>query len=115
MPPEQRAAQRTLIGLFRAGSHVWLDENRGLCIWRSRGAGEYMQDAGELGKHFDALDVPYTVAVESQMVRTRTTPGFTLQVARKDLGAITRFVPSFQKSIDAAEASWAEKPTTEED
>lgn len=113
MPPEQRAAQQTLIGLFRAGSHVWLDENRGLCIWRSRDAGEYMQDATELSKHLDALDVPYTVAVESQIVRKRTTSGLTLQVARKDFGAITRFVPSFQKSIDAAEQAWSQPKPSE--
>lgn len=109
MPPEQRAAQQTLIGLFRAGSHVWLDEKRGLCIWRSRDAGEYMKDTSELSQHLDALDVPYTVAVETQIVRKPSTAGLTLQVARKDFGAITRFVPSFQKSIDAAEEAWAKE------
>lgn len=107
LTPEQRAAQRTLIGLFRAGSYVWLDEQRGLCMWRSRDAGEWMQDAGELGNHLEALEVPYTVAVEKQIVRKRQTPGFTVQVARADLPAVTRWVPSFQKSIDAAEAAWA--------
>ena len=107
MSPKQRAAQRTLIGLFRAGSYVWLDEQRGLCMWRSRDAGEWMQDAGELGEHLDALDIPYTVAVETKVVRKRHVAGFTIQVARADLPAVTKWVPSFQKSIDAAGAAWA--------
>lgn len=108
MPPEQRAAQRTLIGLFRAGSYVWLDEQRGLCMWRSHDAGEWMQDAGELGTHLETLEIPYSVAIETQIVRKRQVAGFTVQVARKDFPAITRWVPSFQKSIDAADARWAE-------
>lgn len=107
MPPEQRAVQRTLIGLFRAGSYVWLDEQRGLCMWRSRDAGGWMQDAGELGTHLEALEIPYTVAVETQIVRKRQVAGFTIQVARTDLPAVTKWIPSFQKSIGVAEAAWA--------
>jgi len=102
------------MGLFRAGSHVWLDDQRGLCIWRSRDASEYMQDTSELSKHLDALEIPYTVAIETQMVRKSSTSGLTLQVARQNFGAITRFVPSFQKSIDAAEEAWAQAAPTGE-
>jgi hypothetical protein len=111
MPPEQRAAQRTLIGLFRTGGGVWLDEQRGLCMWRSPEAAEWGLDATALSKHLDVLEVPYTVSPEVLDVGKRKKAGFTIQVARNDFGAITRWVPSFQKSIDAAEKEWDEDPT----
>jgi hypothetical protein len=106
LTPEQRAAQRSLVGFVRAGYGVFLDEQRGFCIWRGTTAQASGVGINEVTGHLDVLEVPYTVAVETMTVRRREQAGFAAQVARADLPALVRWVPSLQKSIDAAEHAW---------
>lgn len=106
LTPEQRSAQRSLVGFVRAGYGVFLDEQRGFCIWRGKTAQTSGVGIGEVTRHLDALEVPYTVAVETMTVRRRQQAGFTAQVAREDLPTLVRWVPSLQRSIEAAEHAW---------
>ena len=105
-PCPLNTAPRTLVGLFRGGSGVWLYEKRGLCVRRSREALEWGLGAAELSEHLEALDVPYTVAAETITIGGERKVGLSVQVSRKDLGSMSRFVPSFQRRIDAAETAW---------
>lgn len=110
-PPEQRAAQRRLVGLINAGSGLWLDEERGLCIWRSHDAAEQLTGITRITDTLDALNIPYSVAIEKMFVSKSegTKVGLTAQIARHDLGGVVEWMPSFQKTIDRAEEVWAEQ------
>ncbi|TFD43760.1 hypothetical protein E3T37_00730 [Cryobacterium sp. TMT2-10] len=102
MPPEQRIAQRTLVGLFRGGSGVRLTREDGLCVWRGRESEEWGLGASQLTKHLDALEIPYVVAIMKMKSGTGMKAGFDVRVPWNQLDKVTRWVPSFQKSIEAA-------------
>lgn len=113
MIPEQRAAQRTLIGLFRGGSGVRLSKEDGLCIWRGVESEEWGLGAVQLTEHLDALGIPYSVAIMASPFRKGMKPGFDVRITWDQLHLVTKWVPSFRRVIDAVAAqSWVAAPDT---
>lgn len=105
LTPEQRAAQRKIVGTLTLKSGMWFEPNGQLCIWRDgRASAEWGNGIPELSEHFDTLEIPYFVRVEFLTVGKRKKPGFTLVVRWDDLPALTRWVPSFKKQIDNVRA-----------
>ena len=99
--PEQRLAQRKLVGTLNRQNAMWFDPNGSFCIWRDqRASDEWGAGIPELSKHFDVLEIPYAVRAEVVPAGKRKKAGFTLVVAWNDLDALTRWAPSFQKQID---------------
>lgn len=109
LAPEQRAAQRSLIGILNTGSGVRLNRTDGLCMWRGREAEEWGGGAGVVTEKLDVLGIPYTVAVTHMTFKSGRQPGFDVRIRWEDLGAVLRWMPSFQKSIDAYEANERER------
>lgn len=106
LTPDQRAAQRSLVGLVRVGSAV-VDSVDGLCIWRAAGAEEWQVGPEEITAHLETLRIPYQVVVKVKP-RTAKRPaqgGFEVQVPWESLPAVTRWVPSVQRLIDALAGS----------
>ena len=105
LTPEQRTAQRKIVGTLSLKSHMWFELTGDFCIWRDdRASAEWGAGIPELSEHFDALEIPYLVRVEVVNTGKRKKAGFTLVVQRNDLPALTRWVPSFQKQIDNVQA-----------
>lgn len=102
LTPEQRTAQRKLVGTLNLKSSMWFEPNGEFCIWRDqRASTEWGAGIPELSAHFDTLEIPYVVRVELLNVgKNKKKAGFTLVVRWDDLPALTRWVPSFQKQID---------------
>ncbi|WP_434317519.1 hypothetical protein [Leifsonia sp. P73] len=109
LTPEQRAAQRKLVGVLNAKYAMWFEPNGEFCIWRDGVA----DGIPELSEAYDALEIPYSVRAEEIVVRRRKTAGFTITVAWDDLSALTRWVPSFQKSIDSVRTEVEKARTTD--
>lgn len=108
LTPEQRTAQRKLVGTLNLRSGMWFDPDIGFCIWRDQRASiDWGAGIPELGAHFDTFEIPYVVRVEVLTVGRQNKPGFTLVVWWDDLHALTRWVPSYQKQIDNARAEIA--------
>lgn len=102
----QRSAQRSLVGLVRAGSAV-VSLKEGLSIWRAKGSGEWQVGVDEITNHLDVLEVPYTVAVvlrPGNGKRPRQA-GFSVQVEWDRLDSLVRWVPSIRVLMDAVEES----------
>lgn len=101
LTPEQRRAQRVIVGLIRGGGSA-LDVD-GWCVWRHPQAGEWQASAQEISSHLDTLEVPYSVAVVRRRYRRASEPtiGYEVRVANADLPALLRWAPSLQKLIDA--------------
>lgn len=100
LTPEQRAAQRKLVGTLNVKNAMWFEPNGEFCIWRDQVAEEWGGGIPELSEAYDALEIPYVVRVEVKILKKRRTAGFTIVVAWDDLPALTQWVPSFQKQID---------------
>lgn len=97
---QERAAQRSLVGLIRAGS-ARLDSAVGLRIWRASGSEEWQIGVDEISGHFETLGIPHHIALVSRTVRRRTVGGFEIRVDWDDLPTVLRGVPSLQRLIDA--------------
>jgi hypothetical protein len=102
----QRSAQRSLIGLVRAGSAV-VSRKDGLSIWRAKGSEEWQVGAEEITGHLDVLEVPYMVAVVVRPARgaRRREAGFSIQVEWDRLDSLVRWVPSVRVLMDAVKES----------
>lgn len=108
--PEQRTAQRKLVGTLNTKNYMWFDPNGDFCIWRDqRASTEWGAGIPELSAHFDTLEIPYVVRPEVVNVSTsKKKAGFTLVVPSEDMRAITRWMPSFQKNIDRVRSEIAD-------
>jgi hypothetical protein len=108
--PEQRTAQRKLVGTLNTKNYMWFDPNGDFCIWRDqRASTEWGAGIPELSAHFDTLEIPYVVRPEVVNVSTsKKKAGYTLVVPSEDMRAITRWMPSFQKTIDRVRAEIAD-------
>lgn len=102
---EQRTAQRKIVGMLTLKSGMWFEPTGEFCIWRDKTASiEWAGGIPEFSPHFDVLEIPYSIRIESLTVRKTKKPGFTLVIAWDDLPALTRWAPSFQKQIDGVRA-----------
>ena len=106
LTPEQRTAQKVLVGMLNRRSFMWFEPGDRLCIWRSQSP--IVAGAEEVSQHFDALEIPYGIRIELMKVGKQKKGGVTLTVSWDDLEAITRWAPSFQKHVDQARAQLAE-------
>jgi hypothetical protein len=97
---QERAAQRSLVGLIHAGS-AQLDSAVGLRIWRAPGSEEWQIGVDEISEYFETLGIPHHVALVRRTVRRRTVVGFEIRVDWDDLPTMLRWVPSLQRLIDA--------------
>lgn len=105
LTPEERTAQRKLVGTLNMRNAMWFEPKVGFCIWRDqRASQEWGGGIPELSAHFDTLAIPYVVRSEVLTVGKRQKAGFTLVVQWDELPALTRWAPSFQKQIDSARA-----------
>lgn len=105
LTPEERTAQRKLIGTLNMRNAMWFEPGVGFCIWRDqRASQEWGAGIPELSGHFDTLAIPYVVRPEVQTIGKRQKAGLTLVVRWEDLPSLTRWAPSFQKQIDSARA-----------
>lgn len=105
LTPEERTAQRKLVGTLNLESGMWFEADIGFCLWRDqRASTEWGAGIPELSVHFDTLEIPYVVRVEVLNVGNQKKAGFTLMVRWDDLPTLTRWIPSFQKHIDGARA-----------
>lgn len=101
LTPEERQAQRVIVGLIRGGASALDDQ--GWRVWRHPEAGEWQASAHEISDHLETLGVPYSV----EIVRRRwgssrqVIPGYQVRVATADLPVLLRWAPSLQKLIDA--------------
>ena len=100
LTPAQRAAQRSLVGLIRAGS-AQLDSNIGLRIWRAAGSEEWQVGVDEITDHLATLEIPHTVALVRRTTGRAVRAGFEVRVAWDDLDSVLRWAPSLQPLIDA--------------
>ena len=102
LTPEQRNAQRKIVGTLNARSYMWFEPDLAFCIWRDeRASTEWGAGIPELSAYYDTLEIPYEVRIETIPAGKKKKTGFTLVVKRDDLPALTRWMPSFQKQIDA--------------
>jgi hypothetical protein len=109
LTPEQRTAQRKIVGTLNPRSGMWFEPDLGFCIWRDqRASTEWGAGIPELSEHFDPLEVPYVARPDVLDVGKRKEAGFTLVVRWDDMPTLTRWVPSFQKQVDAARSEIAE-------
>jgi hypothetical protein len=105
LTPEQRSAQRKLVGTLNLKSGMWFEPDVGFCLWRDHQASaEWGAGIPELSINFDTLEIPYVVRPEVLTVREREKAGLTLIVRWDDLDSLTKWVPSFQKQIDNVRA-----------
>jgi hypothetical protein len=109
--PEERAAQRSLVGLVRRGA-VRVSRADGMCIWRDPTMDPLGVSAADITAHLDALQIRYTAAL---VVRPRTQrrpkrAGHEVRVAWADLGKVTRWVPSLRPLVDAVDGWTTESP-----
>lgn len=102
----QRSAQRSLVGLIRAGSAV-VSRKEGLSIWRARGSEEWQVSVDEITNHLDVLQVPYSVAVVLRPAHGKQPrqAGFSVQVEWDRLDSLVRWVPSLRVLMDAVDES----------
>ena len=107
--PEQRTAQRKLVGTLNVKNYMWFDLTGDFCIWRDqRASTEWGAGIPELSAHFETLEIPFVVRPELLNVgKNKKKAGFTLVVQSDDLPALTRWMPSFQKNIDKVRAEIA--------
>lgn len=105
LTPEQREAQRKLIGLILRGGASWMNREDGLCIFRQELESNFNVGAHELTEHLDTLDIPYTVTLNYPMTfGQRKVKGYKISVAWDDLPTVTKWMPSLQKHIDKVDA-----------
>lgn len=104
LTPEQRSAQRRLIGLVRAGSNGSLSREHGLRWWREEADGEWKAGHTNLTEMFVTLGIPYEVTIEKRPTRGRARGVVGVYVPWDDLPAVVRWMPSFQQLIDQVEA-----------
>jgi hypothetical protein len=99
---EQRAAQRSMVGLVRAGSAV-ISRKHGLSIWRARGSEAWQVSVEEIVDNLDTLEVPYKVGVGVRPARGKSPrrAGFFVIVEWDHLDALLRWVPSIRPLMDA--------------
>jgi hypothetical protein len=102
LTPQERAAQRSLVGLVRAGS-AQLDSGIGMRIWREQGSEEWQVGLDEIIEHLTMLGIPHHIILMRRKVGRRTVGGFEVRVRWDDLDAVVRWVPSLQRLIDALE------------
>lgn len=113
LTPEQRTAQRKIVGLLNRRSGMWFEQDAGLCIWRDKRASEeWGLGIPELSEYFDTLEIPYSVRVELLTIGKQRKAGFTAVISWDHLDTLTTWAPSFQPQIDNAKADMAEDPTT---
>lgn len=107
----QRDAQRSLVGLIRAGSAV-VSRRNGLCIWRARGSEEWQVGVEEISRHLETLSVPFGVSLVIRGAREGRPKevGFEIQVAWDELDAVTRWAPSLKLLMDAVDSDFVEVP-----
>jgi hypothetical protein len=99
----ERYAQRVLIGVIRHGGGTAVLTRDHLGIWRERGSEEWKAGTGELSALLADLAIPHTV-VDLTRPATSTLParaGQEIRIAWDDLHTVVRWMPSFQKLIDA--------------
>lgn len=101
---EQRAAQRKLVGTLKRKNAMWFEPNGAFCIWRDEVAEEWGGGIPQISEAYDALGIPYIVRVEQVTVGKRKKVGFTIVVSWENLSALTRWAPSFHKTIDGVRA-----------
>jgi hypothetical protein len=106
LTPEQRTAQRKIVGTLNLRSFMWFDPHGQFCIWRdNRASTEWGAGIPELSAHFDTLEIPYSVRIQMMTVsKNNRKAGAALVVQWGDLPALTRWVPSFQKQIEGVRA-----------
>jgi hypothetical protein len=104
LTPDQRSAQRRLIGLVRVGSNGSLSREHGLGWWREETDGEWKSGHNDITEMFEALGIPYDVTIEKRPIRGRVRAVIGAYVAWDDLPAVVRWMPSFQQLIDQVEA-----------
>ena len=109
LTPEQRTAQRKLVGTLNLKSHMWFELSGDFCIWRDeRASAAWGAGIPELSAHLDTLEIPYIVRVEwISAGNNKKKLGFTLVIVSGDLPKLTRWAPSFQKQIDNVSAEIA--------
>jgi hypothetical protein len=108
LTPEQRTAQRKIVGMLNLKSTMWFEPTGDFCVWRDNVASEWGGGIPEVSAHFDTLEIPYSVRLEMLNVgKPKKKPGFTLVVQSDDLPTLTRWVPSFQKQVDIMRAEIA--------
>jgi len=100
LTPEQRTAQRKIVGMLNLKSGMWFEPTGDFCIWRDDVASEWGGGIPEVSAHFDVLEIPYLVRIEQINTGKQKKAGFTLVVHWDDLPSLTRWAPSFQKQID---------------
>lgn len=100
----QRNAQRSLVGLVRAGGAV-VSRKDGLSIWREKGSEGWQVGGEEIANHLEVLGVPYSMASVVRPVRGARIgrSGFEIRVAWDQLDTIIRWVPSVQRLMDAVD------------
>lgn len=101
LTPEERQAQRVLVGLVHRGASQ-LDPG-GWRVWRTvrsqDGAGATFE---EITEYLDTLNIPYEVEIRRGQYSSRrqVETAFEAVVRTKDLPALVRWVPSLQGAID---------------
>lgn len=105
----QRSAQRSLVGIVRAGGAVVSHED-GLSIWRANGCEEWQVGSAEIRQHLEVLGVPYSMASVVRPTRGGRggLRGVEIRVAWHQLDSIIAWVPSVQRLVDAVEGSFKE-------
>lgn len=99
----ERYAQRVLIGVILRGGGAAVLTRDHLGIWRERGSESWKAGIDDLSRLLEELAIPHAV-VDLTRPATGTLParpGQEIRVAWDDLHAVVRWMPSFQKLIDA--------------
>lgn len=110
----QRNAQRSLVGLVRAGSAV-VSRRDGLSIWREKGSEEWQVGGEEIAKDLEVLGVPYSVTSVVRPARgaRHSLLGFEIRVAWDELDTIISWVPSVQRLMDIVDDNSNEPQVTQ--
>lgn len=101
VPPEQRSAQRQLVGILNRGFTI---DEVGVCIPRSETLSIMYGGAtpAEVSETLELLNIPYEVIVTSVTGRRGEPVGFDLRIAWNDLPALARWAPTAARKADDA-------------
>jgi hypothetical protein len=110
----QRNAQRSLVGLVRAGGAV-VSRRNGLSIWRQKGSEEWQVGVEEIAKHLEVLGVPYSMTSVVRPARgaRHSLLGSEIRVAWHELDTIIRWVPSVQRLMGVVDGDSKETHVTQ--
>ncbi|MER5913863.1 hypothetical protein ABT124_26130 [Streptomyces sp. NPDC001982] len=90
-----------------SGGHIYLRRTH-LGIFREKHAEEWKAGIDEVTDALDVLGIPYTVCLMKGMFPTKAMPrsrtGYEARIVWDDLHHVVKWMPSFEKMMDAVEA-----------